>query len=95
MKKSSRDYRKNNRQKWVKINQTKMLLGFASLNAAMQCHIIQSSPGLSRVERMIKMVDLSINSAIQFANIINPDYKNPNLEPVESALSELKQLIPA
>jgi len=94
MKKSSRDYRRNNRKKWIKINQQKMMLAITSMNADMQCYMIQTSPFSSIQEKYISIAELAINAHIQLQKILNPD-KNLDLSHAESVLSEPKQSTPA
>lgn len=78
MKKKSRDFRRNRRNKWVRINKINLHIAIASAQAACRAAVINSDPSINRVQRSFAMIELAINSASQFANIINNIDKEPS-----------------
>lgn len=63
MKKSSRDYRRNNRKKWLIIRKRNFDLSMSAMLGAHAISIIQSTPGLTKEEKALKVIQQVIHTA--------------------------------
>lgn len=68
MKKSSRDYRKRNRKKWIRINTKSALIAIVAAQAIAQYRIIISTPGDKNL-RAKAILDLITNTRQSIMNI--------------------------
>ena len=90
MKKSSRDYRKNRRQKWVKIHRQRAMVSLAIMNGAVQLNLIASNPHLLAPQRAILMAEQAIHTANLIAEQLS-HCKNLVTAPAQDLLSELQR----
>lgn len=67
MKKSSRDYRKYNRKKWIIINAQLRDVALSLANGAHALSIIESQIGLSKTDKYLKISQQVIHTAQQIS----------------------------
>lgn len=64
MKKSSRDYRKSRRKKWIRINGACVRTMLGCMVGAAQISFIQQSIGLTKEEKALKIAEQAIHTAM-------------------------------
>lgn len=71
MKKSSRDYRKNKRKKWVRINSIKTITSLSIAMGISRIAVINSSIGMSVVEKALASALVTIETSKSISKITN------------------------
>lgn len=62
MKKSSRDYRKRNRKKWIEANRRNMNAILSAVFGAVTFNTILSTPGMSKEEKCIRIFEQTLHT---------------------------------